>query len=288
MAKRRKKKKALLTNVLKYEIYGIILITLSVIALSGEAAVGWSLSKMFGLVLGRFYFVIPLIGIYVGLSVMIQRKWPNRWSTRKSGIVLLVLALTLMSSVASLEKKLSHVPGLSAGHIITQIHNDLDGSLLSSAGSKERSMLNKDISGGYAYALQYAVLFWLFGNTGTKLMLIVMFIISFMLITNLSYVDLMRILRKRMVQAGSNVQKRIAAQKPQAVASSAKPSRKRGHAPLPDEDEDDDLDDFVEPRAKRSAPYFSSFLATKSANLLQEGRLRNRTTIWTEATYWSL
>lgn len=263
MAKRRKKKKALLTNVLKYEIYGIILITLSVIALSGEAAVGWSLSKMFGLVLGRFYFVIPLIGIYVGLSVMIQRKWPNRWSTRKSGIVLLVLALTLMSSVASLEKKLSHVPGLSAGHIIAQIHNDLDGSLLSSAGSKERSMLNKDISGGYAGALQYAVLFWLFGNTGTKLMLIVMFIISFMLITNLSYVDLMRILRKRMVQAGSNVQKRIAAQKPQAVASSAKPSRKRGHAPLPDEDEEDDLEDFVEPKPKRSAPVFFQLFGNK-------------------------
>lgn len=255
----------MLTNVLKYEIYGIILITLSVIALSGEAAVGWSLSKMFGLVLGRFYFVIPLIGVYLGLSVMIQRKWPNRWSTRKSGIVLLVLALTLMSSVASLEKKLSHVPGLSAGHIITQIHNDLDGSLLSSAASKDHSMLNKDISGGYAGALQYAVLFWLFGNTGTKLMLIVMFIISFMLITNLSYVDLMRIVRKRMVQAGSNVQKRMAAQKPQAVASSPKTSRKRGHALLPDEDEEDELDDFAPPKAKRSAPVFFQLFGNKIA-----------------------
>ncbi|GIO29938.1 MULTISPECIES: FtsK/SpoIIIE family DNA translocase [Paenibacillus] len=265
MAKRKKRKKALLTNVLKYEIYGIILITLSVIALSGEAAVGWSLSKMFGLVLGRFYFVIPLIGIYLGLSVMIQRKWPNRWSTRKSGIVLLVLALTLMSSVASLERKLSHVPGVSAGHIITQIHNDLEGSLLSSAAAKDHSMMNKDISGGYAGALQYAVLFWLFGNTGTKLMLIVMFIISFMLITNLSYVDLMRIVRKRMVQAGTNMQKRIAAQKPQTVASSAKTPRKRGHALLPDEDEEDELDDFVPPKEKRAAPVFFQLFGNKIA-----------------------
>ncbi len=76
MSRRRKrKKKAAFGGVLKFEIYGIVLITLAVIALSGEAAVGRSLSKMFGLVLGKFYFVIPLIGIYYGLMVMIHRKW---------------------------------------------------------------------------------------------------------------------------------------------------------------------------------------------------------------------
>lgn len=255
----------MLTNVLKYEIYGIILITLSVIALSGEAAVGWSLSKMFGLLLGRFYFVVPLVGIYLGLSVMIARKWPSRWSTRKSGIVLLILALTLMSSVSSLEKKLSHVPGVSAGHIISQVHNDLEGSLLSSAAAQDHSMMNKDISGGYAGALQYAVLFWLFGNTGTKLLMIVMFIISFMLITNLSYVDLMRIIRKRMVQAGTNVQKRMANQKRQAVASAPKAAPRKRQLQLPDEDEEDELDEFVAPKAKRATPVFLQLFGSKFA-----------------------
>ncbi|MDR0270019.1 DNA translocase FtsK 4TM domain-containing protein [Paenibacillus sp.] len=266
MAKRKKRKKASLTNVLKYEIYGIILITLSVIALSGEAAVGWSLSKMFGLLLGRFYFVIPLIGIYLGLSVMIQRKWPSRWNMRKSGIVLLVLALTLMSSVSSLEKKLAHVPGSSASHIVTQVHTDLQASLLSSTDSNDHSIINKDISGGYVGALQYALLFWLFGNIGTKLLLIVMFIISFMLITNLSYVDLMRIVRKRMVQAGSNMQKRMASHKQQAVASAPKASvRKRQQMLLPDEDEEDELEDFVMPKAKRSTPVFFQLFGSKFA-----------------------
>ncbi|MBE9913190.1 DNA translocase FtsK [Paenibacillus donghaensis] len=265
LAKRKKRKKASLTNVLKYEIYGIILITLSVIALSGEAAVGWSLSKMSGLLLGRFYFVIPLIGIYLGLSVMIQRKWPSRWNARKSGIVLLILALTLMSSVSSLEKKLAHVPGASAGHIVTQVHNDLEGSLLSSEGSKDRSMLNKDISGGYIGALQYAVLFWLFGNLGTKLLMIVMFIISFMLITNLSYVDLMRIVRKRMVQAGSQVQKRMAGPKQQPASASKASGRRRQRTMLPDEDEEDDLEDFAPPKAKRSAPVFFQLFGSKFA-----------------------
>ncbi|WP_234973027.1 hypothetical protein [Paenibacillus vortex] len=85
MAKRKRKKKAAFAAVLKYEIYGIVLMTLSVIALSGEAPVGRSLSKMSGYLLGKYYFIIPLIGIYYGLMVMIHRKWPKRWNSRRTG-----------------------------------------------------------------------------------------------------------------------------------------------------------------------------------------------------------
>ncbi|OZB97860.1 DNA translocase FtsK [Paenibacillus sp. XY044] len=267
MAKRRKKKKAVLTNVLKYEIYGIILITLSVIALSGEATVGWSLSKMFGLLLGRFYFVIPLVGIYLGLSVMIQRKWPKRWNTRRSGILLLVLALVLMSSISSLEKKLGPVGALSTGNILSQVHTDLQGTLLSSSARGDHSMLNKDISGGYIGAIEFAALYWLFGTLGSKLMMIVMFIISFMLITNLSYVDLMRIFRSRLVKAGENVQKRMDNRRQLAQASSKRTSsRQKKPQPLPADEDEDELDeDFVPPKPKRSAPVFFQLFGSKFA-----------------------
>ena len=74
MAKKRKRKKTSLGASLKYEVYGILLITVSVIALSGEATVGRSLSKLFGLLLGKFYFVLALVGIYIGLVVMVKRS----------------------------------------------------------------------------------------------------------------------------------------------------------------------------------------------------------------------
>ncbi|GAB6988976.1 hypothetical protein JCM16418A_10260 [Paenibacillus pini] len=265
MAKRRRKKKASLTNVLKYEIYGIILITLSVIALSGEAKVGWSLSKMFGLLLGRFYFIIPLIGIYLGLAVMIQRKWPSRWSTRKTGILLVVLALTLMSSISSLGTKIP--PNIiSPSSIITQVHNDLQGSLLTSAVNGDRSMMNKDISGGYIGALQFAVLFWLFGSLGSKLMLVVMFIISFMLITNLSYVDLLRIFRTRVMKVGGEMHKRIGSNRQQTPLTKSGKSTASTRAPLlPTEDEEDEFDDFVVPKSKRSTPVFFQMFGSRFA-----------------------
>lgn len=204
MARRRKKKKSILGSVLKYEIYGIVLITLSVIALSGEAAVGRSLSKMFGLVLGKFYFVIPLIGIFVGLMVMINRKWPHQWNTRRSGVVLLVCALTLMSAISSMEQRLGPIQALEPGNVMSQIHTDMNTELLAPRPADDGSMLNKEISGGYVGALQLTLLLWLFGLTGAKLVMLVMFVISFMLITQLSYVDLAKFVRTRMGKVGEH------------------------------------------------------------------------------------
>lgn len=91
---RRKKKKASFSKSLKYEIYGILLITCSVIALAGGAAFGRSLSKIAGMLLGKWYFIIPLVFIYIGLAVMIKRQWPSGWNPRKTGLLCIILALT--------------------------------------------------------------------------------------------------------------------------------------------------------------------------------------------------
>ncbi|MCW3792134.1 DNA translocase FtsK [Paenibacillus sp. LS1] len=260
--KKRKKKGAGFSGVLKYEIYGIVLITLAVIALSGEATVGRSLSKMFGLMLGKFYFAIPLVGIYYGLMVMIHRKWPSGWTTRKTGLVLLVFALTLMSTVSAMHQKLIPVGALEPGAVITQVHNDMQTELLTPAAPGERdSMLNKDISGGYLGAGQFALFLWLFGSLGARLIMIVMFVISFMLITNLSYVDLIRIFRTKVWDAGSSMYKKLESRS-SARSASAPDARKKGNArkvvPVPVEDDEDEYEDELEEQhlPKRKAPIF--------------------------------
>ncbi|WP_379151498.1 DNA translocase FtsK 4TM domain-containing protein [Paenibacillus sp. sgz5001063] len=257
MAKRRKKKKkALLGSVLKYEIYGIMLITLSVIALSGEAAVGRSLSNMAGYLFGRFYFVLPLVGIFYGLMVMIHRKWPSTWNSRHSGALLLVLSMCLMSTISAMEQKLGPLSMLHPGNVLAQIHNDLSGALSSDVSGNDVYMLGKDISGGYLGALEYATLLWLFGNLGAKLLMIVMMAISFMLITNLSYVELFTLLRVRIVKLVEDIRQR-AANRPSAVPVSARPDRTRRNAvtqPVVDEDEDEEEEES--PLPNRSQPQF--------------------------------
>jgi DNA segregation ATPase FtsK/SpoIIIE, S-DNA-T family len=265
LAKRKRKKKAAFAAVLKYEIYGIVLMTLSVIALSGEAPVGRSLSKMSGYLLGKYYFIIPLIGIYYGLMVMIHRKWPKRWNSRRTGVLLLVLSLTLMSSIAGLESKLAPIGQLNASNAMSQIHSDLQGELLhAGADDGHHPVMLRDISGGYVGALQFAFLLMLFGSIGAKLIMIVMLVISFMLITNLSYVDLMRMFRVRVVKAGERIQKKVNSQQTKSKAA-AKSSAKEQRMQLPEDlDEDDDLDDMEGMRLpRRKAPQFFQLFGSK-------------------------
>ncbi|MGG3306303.1 DNA translocase FtsK 4TM domain-containing protein [Paenibacillus lautus] len=265
LAKRKRKKKAAFAAVLKYEIYGIVLMTLSVIALSGEAPVGRSLSKMSGYLLGKYYFIIPLIGIYYGLMVMIHRKWPKRWNSRRTGVLLLVLSLTLMSSIAGLESKLAPIGQLNASNAMSQIHSDLQGELLhAGADDGHHPVMGRDISGGYIGALQFAFLLMLFGSIGAKLIVIVMLVISFMLITNLSYVDLMRMFRVRVVKAGERIQKKVNSQQTKSRAA-AKSSAKEQRIQLPEDlDEDDDLDDMESMRLpRRKTPQFFQLFGSK-------------------------
>lgn len=241
--------------MLKYEIYGIILITLSIIALSGEAAVGRTLSKMSALVLGKFYFVIPLIGIFIGLSVMISRKWPSRWNTRRSGALLAVLSLVLMSTIFAMEKKLAPSVSLSAGNIMSQIHHDLQTALFEpTLGDTGFSLLGLDISGGYIGGLEFALLYSLFGIAGAKLIMIVMMAISFMLITGLSYVELFRLIRKHLGGLGTNFSRKLKLLRPVPVNSkskrpSAEPVQSAGY-------EDEEEEEFTAPPQPRNKPVF--------------------------------
>lgn len=254
--KRKSKKKATIGSVLKYEIYGIMLITISVIALSGEAAVGRSLSSMAGYLLGRFYFVLPVVGIIYGLMVMIHRKWPSGWNTRYTGAVMLVLSLCLMSSISAMQQKLGPINMLHPGNVLAQIHNDLSGALKPGTNDSSVYLLGKDISGGYVGALEFAALLWLFGTLGAKLIMIVMLAISFMLVTNLSYVELFSLLRVRSVKLLENLRQR-AANRPAAVPVSPRSSRGgRSSAPPPPDDDEDDEEEDEPSLPRRSQPLF--------------------------------
>nr|WP_284446237.1 DNA translocase FtsK [Paenibacillus hunanensis] len=146
--------------MLKYEIYGILLITLSVIALSRQAAVGHFLYYISSFILGKVYFVLPLAGIYIGLMTMLRQRWANGWNSRTTGLVLLVCTLTLMSI-------LIHVPA-----------------------PQLESLPARQAAGGYVGAVQMWLLLMLFGVTVTKLITGVMLIISLMLITRMSLVQI--------------------------------------------------------------------------------------------------
>ncbi|MFB9273548.1 DNA translocase FtsK [Cohnella cellulosilytica] len=200
MAKRRKKRASFAAS-LKYEIYGIVLITLSVIAISGEAAVGRSLSKLFGFLLGKHYYLLALAGIWVGLYVMVKRVWPRGWTARRSGFVLVSLIMTLWSAMASIDSSLGVLEAITPSGILTQTMNQLKELLWQAPSLDNIKVFNVDVGGGMIGALQYSVLYWLFGYYGAKFVLIIEIAIAFMLVTNRSYVEIGRSVRLFLMRA---------------------------------------------------------------------------------------
>ncbi|WP_020615223.1 FtsK/SpoIIIE family DNA translocase [Paenibacillus daejeonensis] len=272
---------------LKYEVYGILLITISVIALSGEAVVGRSLSKLFGLFLGKFYFVLALVGIYVGLTVMVKRAWPSGWSPRKSGILLFVLALTLMSSIAEINAKFAGIQDatiLTAGTILQTLGGDIRGELLTASELPETPMMSKAISGGYAGAVQYSILFWLFGNIGARFVLIVMFAISVMLITGKSYVELIQTISSKLGRLITLLRLKF-----KRVKRPSKAGKRQSQPPVvhnePDDYEDDTYDPYVTqqdesapelPAEPKKKPAFFSWLQDYADKLRKEPEAATR------------
>lgn len=210
MTKNKKKKTGSLTSALKYEIYGIVLITLSVIGLSGQAFIGQLLSAGFGWVLGKAYAVIPLLGIYTGLYLMIRRSLPYGWSTRKSGVLLISLAGVLMLSIGEAQSHIELEGQMSANGILNAVQGDLHRSLIAPNAEMSRTTpFLRPIGGGYFGALLLSLLYLMVGMTGAKLASGVLLIIGIMLITQMSYVDLMNMIRRKAGEAARSAGERM-------------------------------------------------------------------------------
>jgi len=233
---KRKRKKASFGATLKYEIYGIILITLSVIALYGEAAGGRSLSKLFAYLLGQFYFLLALVGIWLGLHVMIKRKWPRGWTARRTGFVLLSLAFALWSAMGFADSRLGPVDAVSPSTIMSQSMSQLYEQIWQAPIEPEVRIWEKDVGGGLLGALQYSILYWLFGYYGSKFVLLVEFAISLMLITNRSFVEMAQAVRAFLQRFAPLFAARLSSGR-KALRAKAVPVKEKKKTPAPLVDE---------------------------------------------------
>jgi len=255
---KRKRKKASFGATLKYEIYGIVLITLSVIALYGEAAGGRSLSKLFAYLLGQFYFLLALVGIWLGLHVMIKRKWPRGWTARRTGFVLLSLAFALWSAMGFVDSRLGPVDAVSPSTIMSQSMSQLYEQIWQAPIEPEVRIWEKDVGGGLLGALQYSILYWLFGYYGSKFVLLVEFAISLMLITNRSFVEMAQAVRAFLQRFAPLFAARLSSGR-KALRAKAVPVKEKKKAPAPLVDELLQDEPPLEPKPGKKPIFFQLF-----------------------------
>ncbi|MEK8130168.1 DNA translocase FtsK [Paenibacillus filicis] len=255
MAKRKKKGKGIKTN-LKFELYGILILTLSVIALSREGSVARSLTYLFRFVIGTWDFIIPLVFIYVALYAMMKRRWPLWRTARKTGLLLILLSLLLMSHI-SLFAMLFPKANFEAGQIVSQTWTSLVDGLESSA--QGQNILTDSVGGGMIGAILYAVFFFMFGNLGARLIQITLILAGLSLVTGWSIGDLAEKLRAgkafKDTLLGQFLRQK-ALERRQARTAEAAARKKKAAAPVLHAQADDDefSEESYKPAAKARKP----------------------------------
>ncbi|MEC0265207.1 DNA translocase FtsK [Paenibacillus anseongense] len=272
MAKRKKKGKALKTSLL-FELYGILILIFSVIALAHQGHVGNSLIYLFRFFVGTWYSLVPLIFIYVALYAMIKRAWPQMVTPKKAGILLFILGLLIKNHI-DLFAQLYPDGGFTSGKIISSTWNAmLEGLHPTEAG---KAALEHGIGGGMIGAMLYSILYFLFDYLGARLIQYALFVIGFILATGISYVDIGNVIRGRFSNVGQNFKDRMKewlqdregrqpAQVATATASGANDKKVKRQAYVPVDDEFDE--EVFQPVKRKKSPLIMELLRP-----IKEGR----------------
>jgi len=191
LGKSRKKGKKPLSSNLKFELYGILLLLFSVIALAREGSVGKSIAFLFRIAVGNLEPVIPVLFMFIAVyHFMIRRSWPSGWSVKATGVTLFLLGW-MVSSHKTLFHELMPEGGYAPYWIIEQTVERLRGHI--TGGGLE---FTANAGGGMIGAVVFAALYWLFGHNGATLIEFALYVIGVLLFTGWSYVQIMGAVRR--------------------------------------------------------------------------------------------
>lgn len=189
MGNKRSKKKKMerrekLRQTIAFEIYGLVLLAISTIALVQPGAVGEALRGVFRFFTGSWDFIVPLFMVLLSFYLMWKRQWPSLWSSRWAGGLLICFSLLILSH-------------LSFAQAITANGQFADQSILGATWEQYKKDISpdhpvEDLGGGMMGAGLYSVLTILFDSLGTKLIVFFLIIIGILLITGKPYMDIIR------------------------------------------------------------------------------------------------
>ncbi|KMK96461.1 DNA translocase FtsK [Rossellomorea marisflavi] len=194
MAKKKKRKKKgsntnALKQTIKYEITGLMLLTLSLISVIKLGAVGRAVVHFFRFFMGEWYMAALLLMIYIAGYLMVKREVPLLFSRRLVGIYIIVASFLLLSHV----KLFDLLSNDGAFEHPSVIMNTWDLYWMDIRGESSTS----DIGGGMIGSVLFAVSYFLFDSQGARIMSATFIIIGIILVTGRSLGDVLGRIGKR-------------------------------------------------------------------------------------------
>lgn len=187
MAKRKKSKESKSSPTYSVELTGLILILIGIIGM-GFGIIGNFIKQFMMFLAGEFWFVILFDVLILGISMLFKRKLPKFFSSRLIGVYILFAIILVLGHFELLKKTngFSDLMDVTYNNYMTRIGTMEESSSILSSGSS--SIV---IGGGLIGSLLAGGLKAAFSLTGTKIVLVVLGIFSFILIFNITLSDIL-------------------------------------------------------------------------------------------------
>ncbi len=187
MAKRKKSKESKSSPTYSVELTGLILILIGIIGM-GFGIIGNFIKQFMMFLAGEFWFIILFGVLILGISMLFKRKLPKFFSSRLIGVYILFAIILVLGHFELLKKTngFSDLMDVTYNNYMTRIGTMEESSSILSSGSS--SIV---IGGGLIGSLLAGGLKAAFSLTGTKIVLVVLGIFSFILIFNITLSDIL-------------------------------------------------------------------------------------------------
>ncbi|PLR69806.1 MULTISPECIES: DNA translocase FtsK [Bacillaceae] len=176
--RRQKKKNDDWKHTLKFELIGLVLMAISLIAIAHLGFVGKTFVFLFRFFIGE-WFMAALIGMLVlSAYIMWNRRWPSLFSRQIVGLYCILSAILLLSHV-TLFQMLTKQGVLSSPSVIS---NTWELFQLEVKGE----IRTPDLGGGMIGAILFAASYYLFAAAGSRIISFILILIGIVLITGRS------------------------------------------------------------------------------------------------------
>ncbi|WP_408011024.1 DNA translocase FtsK [Pseudalkalibacillus sp. A8] len=262
MAKRKKKNKKSSgwKSQLSFEVFGLLLLAMTLIAAAEFGKVGNMFSGLFRLFGGEWYGILMLGVFILSIYIIWKRAWPSFFTRRLSGVYLFVLGLLLQSHVKLFD--LLSRNGEWENPSVIQNTWEL---FLRQHGADVGTY---DLGGGMIGAFGFAFTYVLFAPEGTQVIIFFMWVIAVLLITGLSTNDILAKvvvpLKKFILNTYSDWKEHIQSKREQKQEERKKERKTRGKRTTKNKNEAKPAEEF------EGEPYSEPIIEDFTENTYQE------------------
>ncbi len=183
MAKRKKKKETKKGFAHATELYGVLLVLAAILGIGRYGPVGNMIASFAIFLVGVFYNVLLVVLLVLGAYLIINREWPNLFTTKMLGIYLLVIGLLVLMHENFILQNDSNA---------IKVFSETTNQLIESFSDVMKGARPNAIGGGII-GCTFGVLFMmLFSYRGMQIIAWTLIIIGFSLFTGFSIVDFVK------------------------------------------------------------------------------------------------